>query len=123
MSATNRVTAKGRKGMRHPASRIPREEIFLGHFPSHMKKNQEKMNFLLLKRAKSVIFCEKGRDSLLTSHCEKRFFLISLFACKKKRDCFLIFLFNDHFDDKSFFLNSFSSTTVSSFQLNYAQFY
>ena len=51
------------------------------NFPSHMKKNQKKMNFYLLKWAKSVIFCEKGRDSFFTSHCGKKNFIwgISLF--------------------------------------------
>ena len=34
-------------------------EIFLGDFPSHMKKNHEKMNFYLLKSAKSVIFVKR----------------------------------------------------------------
>ena len=41
-------------------------------------------------------FCEKGRDSLLTSHCGKRFKKISLPACEKRRDWLFIFLFNDH---------------------------
>ena len=86
------------------------KRIFLGDFSSHKKKNHEKMNFYLLKRAKSMIFCEKKRDSLLTFHSEKWFkknFIfswvkgnffwgISLFACEKKRDCLFIFLFNDH---------------------------
>ena len=46
-----------------PFPHVGREEIFL-NFPSHMKKNQKKMNFYLLKWAKSVIFCGKGRDCL-----------------------------------------------------------
>ena len=60
-----------------PFLHVGREEIFL-NFPSHMKKNQKKMNFYLLKWAKSVIFCEKGRDSFPTSHCGKKKISISL---------------------------------------------
>ena len=96
----SKVIAKRRKGIRDPASRISREdffsislfpwgkgnffgefpflhvgreEIFL-NFPSHMKKNQKKMNFYLLKWAKSVIFCEKKRDSFPTFYCGKKKF-------------------------------------------------
>ena len=36
------------------------------------------MNFYLLKWAKSVIFCGKGRDSFPTSHCGKKKISISL---------------------------------------------
>ena len=72
-----RVTAKERERMRGPAFRIPREdffsislpswgkEFFWGDFPSHMRKNHEKMNFYLLKWAKSVIFV--GREEILFS--------------------------------------------------------
>ena len=63
-------------------SHVKREEIFL-NFPSHMKKSQEKMNFHLLKSAKSVIFCTKKRDSLFIFHCEKWFKKISLLSWGK----------------------------------------
>ena len=86
---------KGRDFFEFPFPHVKRKEIFL-NFPSHMKKNQKKMNFYLLKWAKSVIFCEKGRNSFLTSHCGKFFWGISLPACEKERDCLLIFLLNDH---------------------------
>ena len=41
------------------------------------------MNFYLLKWANSVIFDKKKSYSLLTFHCGKRFFSISLFPWKK----------------------------------------
>ena len=59
-----------------------RKEIFL-NFSSHMKKNHEKMNFYLLKWAKSVIFCKKKKDYFLIFHCEKWFKKISFFSWKK----------------------------------------
>ena len=40
-----------------------REKNFFFNFPSHMKKNHEKMKFYLLKWAKSVIFV--GREEIL----------------------------------------------------------
>ena len=62
-------------GISHPVSR---EKNFFSISLLTWKKIRKKMNFYLLKWAKSVIFCEKRRDSFPTSHCGKKKISISL---------------------------------------------
>ena len=119
-----KVIAKKREEMRNLASRISREEFFF-NFPFFMKKGnffwgislfacgkerdffefpfsyekkseKKKMIFYLLKRAKSVIFCEKGKRFFSRFPLRGKKISISLPSWEKGRECLPISLLNGH---------------------------